>query len=195
MPNLSKRWQVAARLPPDAEGDLANFHPVLRQILYNRGYADEPSARQFIEARLPAAGDPAAEATLLGIDQSVERIRFAIQQGQPMAVYGDYDTDGVTATALLVECLKGLGADVREYIPNRFDEGYGLNNEALTSLHEQGTRLVITVDCGIRSVEEDLRDLMRSLEANRWQTFRMLEVPAALPATAYRPVGHDHNMP
>ena len=69
-------------------------------------------------------------------------------------VYGDYDADGVTATALLVLALKSLGASVKEYIPNRFDEGYGLNLEAMQNLVEQGTNLIITVDCGIRSWEE-----------------------------------------
>ena len=75
---------------------------------------------------------------------------------EPIAVYGDYDVDGVTATALLVDALNGLGANVRSYIPNRFDEGYGLNKDALDSLKADGVKLVITVDCGIRSPDEAL---------------------------------------
>src|SRR6185436_18907400 len=75
---------------------------------------------------------------------------------EPIAVYGDYDVDGVTATALLVDALKGLGGNVRHYIPNRFDEGYGLNIDALDSLKADGVKLVITVDCGIRSPDEAL---------------------------------------
>jgi single-stranded-DNA-specific exonuclease len=85
---------------------------------------------------------------------AVERIRFAIRHAEPVAIYGDYDVDGVTATALLVEVLRTSGAEVRGYIPNRFDEGYGLNIEALSSLKDQGVKLVITVDCGIRSPGE-----------------------------------------
>jgi single-stranded-DNA-specific exonuclease len=86
--------------------------------------------------------------------EAVHRIRFALDHSQPIAVYGDYDVDGVTATALLAQVLRALGGDVRPYIPNRFDEGYGLNIEALDSLKSEGARLVITVDCGIRSPSE-----------------------------------------
>ncbi len=86
--------------------------------------------------------------------EAVERIQFAIRKLESIAIYGDYDADGVTATALLVSALQRAGADVSGYIPNRFDEGYGLNVEALRSLQEQGKQLVITVDCGMRSIEE-----------------------------------------
>ncbi len=78
----------------------------------------------------------------------------AIQHHENIVVYGDYDADGVTATALLVLALKAMGAEVREYIPNRFDEGYGLNLEAMRTLYEEGVNLIITVDCGIRSWDE-----------------------------------------
>jgi single-stranded-DNA-specific exonuclease len=77
-----------------------------------------------------------------------------VDQHEPIAVYGDYDVDGVTATALLIQVLESLSAIVKPYIPNRFDEGYGLNMEALDLLKAEGTKLVITVDCGIRSPEE-----------------------------------------
>ncbi|MCK7485394.1 MAG: DHH family phosphoesterase [Bacillus subtilis] len=86
----------------------------------------------------------------------MDRIRYAIEHSEPIAIYGDYDVDGVTATALLVQALEGLGANVRGYIPNRFDEGYGLNKDALDCLKADGVKLVITVDCGIRSPEEAL---------------------------------------
>jgi single-stranded-DNA-specific exonuclease len=91
---------------------------------------------------------------MLGISATVDRIGRAILHHEPIAIYGDYDADGVTATALLVQALRAFGADVRGYIPNRFDEGYGLNIDALNSLQEQGVHLVITVDCGIRSLPE-----------------------------------------
>jgi single-stranded-DNA-specific exonuclease len=151
IPTLNKRWQVAPRISPEAERALHGYPPFLRQILYNRGYNTPEAARQFLEAQPPGGTQPS---DMLGIPATVERLGDAIQLGEPMAVYGDYDADGVTGTALLVQTLQALGANVIGYIPNRFDEGYGLNNEALTSLHDQGVKIVITVDCGIRSLPE-----------------------------------------
>jgi single-stranded-DNA-specific exonuclease len=84
----------------------------------------------------------------------MDRILYAIKHHERIVIYGDYDADGVTATAVLGLALKSIGAEVQEYIPNRFDEGYGLNLEALKMLSEQGANLIITVDCGIRSWEE-----------------------------------------
>jgi single-stranded-DNA-specific exonuclease len=85
---------------------------------------------------------------------TVERIKQAIAKQESIAIYGDYDVDGVTSTAVLIQLLTALGAKVQPYIPNRFDEGYGLNNEALSELAEQNVKVVLTVDCGIRSVSE-----------------------------------------
>lgn len=123
----------------------------MRQILFNRGYADKTSALNFLSASPPADADPT---NLLGMQAAVERILFAISRGERIAIYGDYDVDGVTATTLLVQVLTALGAQVEGYIPNRFDEGYGLNNEALDALKQSGVSLVVTVDCGVRSNEE-----------------------------------------
>ncbi len=91
-----------------------------------------------------------------GMEAAVDRIRFALEHAEPIAIYGDYDVDGVTATALLVQTLKAMYANVTGYIPNRFDEGYGLNNDALDHLKADGVKLIITVDCGIRSPDEAL---------------------------------------
>jgi single-stranded-DNA-specific exonuclease len=88
------------------------------------------------------------------MDQAVLRLRQAIQRREPVAVYGDYDVDGVTATALLTQTLVALGADARPYIPDRVDEGYGLNRDALRKLRDSGACVVVTVDCGIRSPDE-----------------------------------------
>jgi len=88
------------------------------------------------------------------MNRTVDRIRRAIKAREPVAIYGDYDVDGVTATALLVQTLAAFGANVRPYIPRRADEGYGLNVEALQALQNDGVRLVITVDCGVRSLTE-----------------------------------------
>ena len=151
MPPLTKRWQVAHQ--PDAEGErnLQDYPPILRKILLNRGYSTPEAAHQYLRAETPEGTDPY---NMLGIREAVKRISFAIGRREPIAIYGDYDVDGVTATALLTQILRRLGADVRGYIPNRFEEGYGLNNEAIDSLHLGGVKLVITVDCGIRSITE-----------------------------------------
>ena len=147
----SQRWIVANRISPEIDLALQEYPPIFRQILANRGYTTPSSADQYLKAELPSDSDAPA---MLGIPEAVDRIRFAIRTHQPIAVYGDYDVDGVTATALLTHLLKALGANVRGYIPNRFDEGYGLNNEALQALYDNGVRLVITVDCGVRSLPE-----------------------------------------
>lgn len=151
---LSKHWNVLPRIAPEADDALSKLNPpILRQILFNRGYATDAEARSFLRAEPGFNTDPFQ---MTGMQQAVERIRFAIQNNEPIAVYGDYDVDGVTATALLVETLQKMGADVRGYIPNRFEEGYGLNNNALEELKADGVKLVITVDCGIRSPNEAL---------------------------------------
>jgi single-stranded-DNA-specific exonuclease len=150
-PPPSKRWQINPALPPEAEKSLNAYPPILRQVLYNRGYTTAEAAASYLEARPPLESEPDK---MLGIPQAVERIRYAIRHQEPIAVYGDYDADGVTATALMTLALQSMQANVTGYIPNRFDEGYGLNNDALSALHSQGVRLVITVDCGVRSPEE-----------------------------------------
>jgi single-stranded-DNA-specific exonuclease len=147
----TKRWVIAAPITPQADANLTAFPPVLRQLLYNRGYGTDAEARAFLKAETTAERDPML---LTGMGPSVERVCFALEHQEPIAIYGDYDVDGVTATALLVQTLRALGGNVEGYIPNRFDEGYGLNNEALDSLKARGVRLVITVDCGIRSPKE-----------------------------------------
>jgi single-stranded-DNA-specific exonuclease len=151
MQPLTKRWQVAPRIPPEADSALHGYPPILRQILYNRGYATMDAAQEYLEALPPHGSEPFA---MLGIPQAVKRIDDAINNQEPIAIYGDYDVDGVTATALMVQTLRSIGAQVEGYIPNRFDEGYGLNNDALNTLYQKGVRLVITVDCGVRSLPE-----------------------------------------
>jgi single-stranded-DNA-specific exonuclease len=147
----SYQWSILPRILPDVAHELNNYPPILRQLLYNRGYTTREDAGRFLQAAQPDENDPFK---LLGMHEAVERLTYAIQHQEPIAIYGDYDVDGVTATALLTEALKALGGNVRPYIPNRFDEGYGLNNDTLQSLKDEGIRLVVTVDCGIRSLPE-----------------------------------------
>ncbi|RPI51866.1 MAG: single-stranded-DNA-specific exonuclease RecJ, partial [Chloroflexi bacterium] len=145
-----KRW-----IEPDPidEQDLARFatlRPLAVRLLRRRGIQDLGQAYDFLSCRA-GEDDPAQ---LKGLPEAVGRIRQAIDAGEKVAVYGDFDADGVTATALLTETLAALGADVMPYIPDRVDEGYGLNIQALRTLYKQRVRLVVTVDCGIRSLEE-----------------------------------------
>ncbi len=148
-----KHWLVLPLITPQADNNLAGFSPVMRQLLFNRGYGTEAEAQSFLKAETTFLSDPFQ---LTGMKPTIERLRFALDHAEPIAIYGDYDVDGVTATALLVQLLKMRGGNVKGYIPNRFDEGYGLNNEALDKLKAEGIRLVISVDCGIRSPEEAL---------------------------------------
>lgn len=151
MKTLAKRWQIAPRISASANEALHGYPPILRQILFNRGYATHAEARLFLEAQAPHNIDPFQ---LMGIDEAVDRLLFAIDRGEKIAIYGDYDVDGVTATALLLDYLNTLNVDVLGYIPHRFDEGYGLNKEAINALNEEGVDIIISVDCGIRSLEE-----------------------------------------
>ncbi len=149
----NKNWIIPPRLTPEADSALEKFPPLLRQILFNRGFATDEEARTYLNGKSDFNTDPFQ---MSGMRAAVDRIQFSIKNNEPIAIYGDYDVDGVTATALLVQALQILDADVRGYIPNRFEEGYGLNNNALDELKTSGVKLVITVDCGIRSPNEAL---------------------------------------
>ncbi len=148
-----KLWNIPPLISPEADSALSKFPPILRQILYNRGYSTDAEARAYLNAKPDFDTDPFQ---MTGMREAVDRIQIAIQNNEPIAIYGDYDVDGVTSTALLVETLTHLNANVRGYIPNRFEEGYGLNNEAMDKLKAEGVQLVISVDCGIRSPNEAL---------------------------------------
>lgn len=149
----TKRWVIAPPITPQADQALSKFPPVLKQIVFNRGLGTDAEARAFLKAEPSSNTDPFQ---LTGMQAAVDRICYALTHHEPIAIYGDYDVDGVTATALLVHALQAFGGNVRGYIPNRFDEGYGLNIDALDSLKADGVKLVITVDCGIRSPDEAL---------------------------------------
>ena len=151
MPSVSKRWHVFERVPEEYFSRFPDLPRVIVQILHNRRLRDTREVRDFLERRTTGPMDPFQ---LKGMAQAVERLWRAIRDGDLIAVYGDYDADGITATALMVQTLTALGGRVEPYIPNRFDEGYGLNKGALTRLAGKGTKVVLTVDCGIRSVKE-----------------------------------------
>jgi single-stranded-DNA-specific exonuclease len=123
------------------------------RVLLRRGHADAATARAFL-----AGADPGHDLRLLGdIDAACERIRAAIASRQRICVHGDYDADGICATALAVLVLRELGADVSWHLPSRFEEGYGVSGETLDRLAGDGCALVVTVDCGITAVAEVAR--------------------------------------
>ena len=124
---------------------------LLCQLLINRGLSDADEAQAFLRPSLYDLEDPYR---LYGMDRAIERLLQAFRNRDAMVVYGDYDVDGVTATALLLTFFRELGLDVPYYIPDRSSEGYGLNVAAMRQLAAEGVRLVITVDCGITAVEE-----------------------------------------
>src|SRR3954449_10253530 len=146
-------WQLRGTAPRDKVDLLATEVGVSRttaSVLVRRGYADPAEARRFLEAELPAH-DPLE---LGDVAAACGAIRAAIAAGKKICVHGDYDADGICATALAVLILRELGADVSWHLPSRFDEGYGVAGETLTRLAREGIGLVLTVDCGVTAVAE-----------------------------------------
>jgi single-stranded-DNA-specific exonuclease len=129
----------------------AHLPAVVAQLLVCRGMRDPEAVRQFLDPKLGDLRDPDE---LPGVPAAADRVMAAITERRKIYIYGDYDVDGMTATAILTQCLRLLGADVAYYIPNRVDEGYGLNDEALKTLADRGAQMVITVDCGVASLAE-----------------------------------------
>jgi len=150
-------------LDRDATAALARelgLSDVTASVLVRRGYADPDDARRFLAAE-PPGHDP----LLLGdMAVAVERIRAAIDARSRICVHGDYDVDGICATALAVLVLRELGADVGWHLPSRFEEGYGVSRDTLARLADDGVGLVLTVDCGITAVEEISEAKARGLE-------------------------------
>jgi single-stranded-DNA-specific exonuclease len=157
---MAKRWYVQ---PHDqalvaALERYACVSSVVAQLLVARGVTDGGLVRDFLDANLSGLRDP----TLLpGVPRAVELLHEAIGNREKITVYGDYDADGMTATAILYRCLQLLSANVNYYIPNRMDEGYGLNPEAIRKLADCGTKSIVSVDCGIGSLPE--AELAKSL--------------------------------
>lgn len=126
--------------------------PLTAQVLISRGYQEKEKATQFLNPKLNDLHDPE---TLPGVPEGADRVVAAIQAQRKITIYGDYDVDGMSATSILWKCLKLAGGDVHYYIPSRQDEGYGLNCDAIREFHSQDPeQLIITVDCGISSIEE-----------------------------------------
>jgi single-stranded-DNA-specific exonuclease len=147
-----KAWQVRPASRDAASlAETLKISPLLAQVLINRKLHEVDPARSFLSPKLTDLIDPEQ---MPGVKPAVERILRAIQAGERISIYGDYDVDGITSVSILWHLLKMLGANVDYYIPHRLDEGYGVNVEAVRQLAENGTTLLITVDCGITAVEE-----------------------------------------
>ncbi len=149
----NKRWRF---LPHDADRidrlmQATGVAPIVAQLLIARGVYDGEAARSFLDAKLTGLREPDL---LPGAAEAADRVFAAVKERRKIAVYGDYDADGITGTAILLSCLRLLGAEATYYVPNRLEEGYGLNAAALRSLAERGASLVVSVDCGIASLEE-----------------------------------------
>ena len=146
-------WQLRSECERPEVEDLArelSVSQVLAAVLVRRGHTDSAAARAFLAAELPEH-DPFQ---LGDMREACEAIHAAIAAGTKICVHGDYDADGICATALAVLVLGELGADVTWHLPSRFDEGYGVGRETLTRLVGEGVGLVLTVDCGVTAVEE-----------------------------------------
>ncbi len=129
----------------------AGVSPVIAQLLVLRGITDLPEIRRFLKADL---NDLRPGHELPGVESAATEIIKSIDGGQPICVYGDYDADGMTATAILVRCIQLAGGQVDYYVPNRMDDGYGLNDQAIHQIADKGVKLIVTVDCGIASIDE-----------------------------------------
>lgn len=150
---MRKQWRFAAH---DADRiarlERASAVPsIVAQLLLGRGVFEPDAVRTFLDCKLTGLRDPDE---LPGCAAAADRLYAAIRERKRIVVYGDYDADGMTATAVLLSCFRLLGADVSFYVPNRLEEGYGLNHDALRSIAQRGGQTVVSVDCGIASVAE-----------------------------------------
>ncbi len=143
----SRSWQVLPALPSrETLARDVGSSPLAVQVMHNRGVVEPTAMKAFLAPRFDDLLDPAL---LDGAPLAAQRIAQAIRNSERIVIYGDYDVDGTTATALLLGVLKALGAQVSFYIPHRLEEGYGLHAEAVTQLIDDGAQLIVTVDCGV----------------------------------------------
>jgi len=150
---MSLKWNLRAhdaQLVQSIER-ASGVSPVIAQLLALRGITKPDHVSSFLDLKMTGLRKPSE---LPGVDDAVDVIFESIEANERIWVYGDYDADGMTSTAILYRCLKKLGADVGYFVPNRLDDGYGVSNESLKKIRERDASLVITVDCGITSVAE-----------------------------------------
>jgi len=149
---LVKKW-ILRPLDRAAASKLAttlNVSPIVAGLLVSRGYADRATAETFLKPSLDHLHDPFL---MRGMPEAVARLLYAIEHQEPVLIYGDYDVDGTTGTAVLLRALRMLGATAGYHVPHRFTEGYGIQQAALEKAASEGYKLVVSVDCGIRAHE------------------------------------------
>jgi single-stranded-DNA-specific exonuclease len=149
---LAKKW-ILRTVDGAATKQLANalnISPIVAGLLVSRGYGDRAAAETFLKPSLEHLHDPFL---MKGIPEAVQRLLYAIDHNQPILIYGDYDVDGTTGTAVLLRALRMLGATAGYHVPHRFTEGYGIQQAALEKAAREGYKLVVSVDCGIRAHE------------------------------------------
>lgn len=147
-----EHWQIPAA-PEDAIKTLmdAGYPYLVSSVLAARGVTTSEQAAEALEREKTLAHSPFL---MKDMDKAVARISKALENGEKLAVFGDYDVDGITSTCLLTDYLRSRGADVTMHIPRRIEEGYGLGCDAIRALSESGVTLIVTVDCGITGVDE-----------------------------------------
>ena len=150
---FNKKWTLKYKgeVEKDELSDKIKISPEISQILKNRGIKDERDSEIFMNPSLDYLRDPFL---MKDMDKAVERIKKAINNNESIFIYGDYDVDGVSSTSILCLYFESIDYPVSYYIPNRLEEGYGINEEAIRKIHEQDCKLIISVDCGITSVKE-----------------------------------------
>ncbi len=147
-----KRWLIKNAAPQQFLAENSAHSPIIANLLFQRGLHTQAAVDGFLSSDYRSGlHDPFL---MMGMEAAARRIAQAIDQREPIAVYGDFDTDGVTAVTLLMQVIQAMGGDIRPYIPHRLREGYGLNTEAIDTLAAEGVRLLVTVDCGISNIQE-----------------------------------------
>ena len=178
-------WTLAD-CPPAAQAELVRaleISELTAAVLVRRGYSDPAVAGRFL-----AGEQPPHDPFLLGdMEAACAHIRAAVEEGRRICVHGDYDVDGIAATALAVLLLRELGAEVAWHLPSRFDEGYGVRSETLARLADEGCGLVLTVDCGITAVAEIAEARERGLDVIVTDHHRPAETLPDCPIVATRP--------
>ncbi len=152
---LEKEWvfldENISQAQAQAYSEIFDIPTIVAKVLLNRGFTDAADAKRFLEKDLGSFYSPSL---LKDMDKAVARIKKAIENKEHVVVYGDYDVDGITSTALVVSYLREQGVSAQAYIPDRQNEGYGINKNAIEKIHESGATLIISVDTGITAFEE-----------------------------------------
>ena len=151
--SVKKKWivnEVDSQLISNIS-EKFNISKILAKAIVNRGYTDDDSIAEYINTSKSQFHNPFL---LKGMDVAVSLINSYVKDGKKIAVYGDYDVDGITSTYILYDYLKSVGANVIYYIPDRATEGYGLNTTAIDSLKNEDTEMIVTVDVGITAISE-----------------------------------------